>query len=162
MSRFSFFTALALAASLAQPVLANDKDEARLAAYRLDKATMVKAEAALGNMAEAVKKQPSLAKADKDDDDESIAAVAAFYSSKPPLKKAIESAGLTPEAFTVFLMSWMQASMAHGMAQAIPADKRAKALADTGVPPANLAFVEANKDYLKKVGEKLKAAQGAN
>ena len=160
MFRFSFVASLALAASLIQPAHANGKDDARLAAYRLDKATMVKVEAALGNMAEAVKKQPSLAKADKDDDDESIAAIAAFYNSKPPLKKAIESAGLTADSFTVFLMAWTQAALAQGLAQAVPADQRAKALAETGVPPANLAFLEANKDYLAKVGAKLKAAQG--
>jgi hypothetical protein len=160
MPRFSFVAALALAASLLQPAFANDKDDARLAAYRLDKATLVKMEAALSNMADAVKKQPALAKAGKDDDDESIAAVAAFYNSKPPLKKAIESAGLTADSFTLALMAWVQASMAHGMAQSLPADKRAKALADTGVPPANLAFVEANRDYLSKVGAKLKAVQG--
>jgi hypothetical protein len=159
MPRFSFVAALALAASLLQPAFANDKDDARLAVYRLDQATLVKMEAALSNMADAVKKQPALAKAGKDDD-ESIAAVAAFYNSKPPLKKAIESAGLTADSFTLALMAWVQASMAHGMAQSLPADKRAKALADTGVPPANLAFVEANRDYLSKVGAKLKAVQG--
>lgn len=144
----------------AAPVWA-DKDEARLAAYRLDKATLVKMEAALTGMAEAVRKQPSLAREDdKDDKEPTIAEIAAFYNSKPPLKKAIESAGMTADSFTVAAIAWSQAAMASALAQSVPAAKRAKAIADTGVPPANVAFVEANKEAMARMNAKLQALQG--
>lgn len=156
MFRFSFVAALALAASLLQPAQAADTDRARLAAYRLDKATLVKVEAAIDSMADVVKKQPSLVHG-KEGDVETIAGMAAFYDSRPPLKKAIEGAGLTTDAFSAFVMAWVQSAFAQAMIQTVPADKRAKATADTGVPPANLAFVETNKDHLKKISDKLAA-----
>lgn len=156
MFRFSFAAALALAASFMQPVRAADADEARLAAYRLDQATMTKVDIALGNMVEAVKKQPSLAKGVTE---KSIAGIAAGYDSKPPLKQAIESAGLTSDSFTVFLMSWIRASIIQGLVQTMPADQRAAAMSKMGVSPANLAFVEANQVALKKMGEKFGALQ---
>jgi hypothetical protein len=162
--------ALGLSA-LAGGAPASEQDVARLAAFRLDKPTLTKFETALNNLAAAVEKQPSLADREEDrndDDDEpesggqpSLAEIAASYNRSAPLKKAIESAGMTAESFSLVLMAWVQAAMAYSLSQSLPPLKRAEAIADTGVPPANVAFVQAHKEALTRVGARLKAIRNA-
>lgn len=145
------------AAAWGLPALASDPDAERLARFRLDKPTLVKFEAALDGMAEAVKKNPGLVKDGPGKDDPTIADMAAFYNSKPPLRDAIVKAGMTPDSFALCMMSWVQAAMAHGFTQSLPPARRAKAVADAGVPQANVDFVAANKAHLDAVGAKIKA-----
>jgi hypothetical protein len=145
------------AAALSLPAIASDKDDERLAAYRLDRATMVRFEAALDNIAEAIRKNPSIIKGSDNRSDTTIAEMAAFYNGKPPLRDAIAKAGMTPDSFSVFFMSWVQAAMAHGFTQSLPPAQRARAIADSGAPRANVDFVAENKAYLASVGAKLKA-----
>jgi hypothetical protein len=161
LCRFALVVVLALAAARAGHAAdAADADTQRLARYRLDKPTLSKVEAAITNMALALKQQPQLAKDGAEDRGDTIAEIASFYDSKPPLKKAIESAGLTSDGFTLAMMALLQAGMAQGLAQSLPPEKRVKAIADAGVPLANVAFVEAHQDSIARVGLKMKTLQG--
>jgi hypothetical protein len=170
LCRFALVVLLALAAARAGHAAgaaeahsgqsAHIADTQRLARFRLDKPTLSKVEAAVTNMALALKQQPQLAKDGAEDRGDTIAEIASFYDSKPPLKKAIESAGLTCDGFTLAMMALLQAGMAQGLAQSLPPERRARAIADAGVPAANVAFVEAHQDSIARVGLKMKTLQG--
>lgn len=135
-----------------------DDDAERLAQYRLNTATFKKMELALTNLAAVVQADPTLAQDPENEDDmDTIAAMSAFYNARPPLRAAIERSGLSVDAFSLCLMAWVQASIAHGFSEHLPPESRAKMLADSGVPAANVEFVKANKDYLKRLEPKLKA-----
>lgn len=149
---------LAMTCALSLPAAAEDDDAQRLASYRLSMPTLKKMEAALDHLVVAVQKNPQLVDGEEPEG-ESIADIANFYEQRAPLRDAIKRGGLSTDEFSLALMSWMQAGMAYGFAQSLPEAQRAKALADTGVPPANIEFVKANKAYLDAVGAKMKALE---
>ncbi len=132
-----------------------DEDAQQLAGYRLSMATMQKLEQAMVNLAAAVKANPELK--DEDADNETIADISAYHRERPALRKAIERAGLNTDEYALATLSWLQASMAVAMAEAVPPERRAKALADAGVPAANVEFVRKNRAALDAINQRLKA-----
>ncbi len=135
---------------------AADEDAQRLAAYRLSMSTMNQLEQATLNVAKVVAADPSLQ--DEDADHETVAEIAAYHRQHPQLRKAIERAGLSTDEYALAMMSWMQASLALAVADAVPAERRAKALADSGVPRANLDFIVTNRKQLDAISQRIRAA----
>lgn len=135
--------------------VADDDDAQRLAEYRLSMATMQKLEQAMVNLTTAIKANPELK--DDDADLETIAEISAYHRERPALRKAIERAGLNTDEYAMATLSWLQASMAVAMAEAVPQERRAKALADAGVPAANVEFVRKNRAALDAMSQRLKA-----
>lgn len=147
-----------LLTSLPWPALAVlDPDLDRLARYRLDEATLLKFETALENLAEVARKNPGALRRDEEGSDPGIVDIATFYDTRPPLREAITRAGLTPYNFTVFMLVWAQAAMAHRFTQSMPKARRDQAIADSGVAAANVEFVATHQARLQAVGEKIQA-----
>jgi hypothetical protein len=132
-------------------------DEQRLASYRLSMPTVQKLEKAMVNIAAAVKADPSLRDDDEADDHETIADISAYHRERPALRKAIERAGLNTDEYAMATLSWLQASMAVAVVDALPQAQRAKALTDSGVPAANVEFVRKNRAALDAMSQRLKA-----
>jgi type I restriction-modification system DNA methylase subunit len=69
---------------------------------------------ALRNMAEAVEKNPELAKQDNSlGSNASINDMVAAFDKIPPIKNAVETAGLSTREFVLFQMALMSAAMGH-------------------------------------------------
>jgi hypothetical protein len=135
-----------------------DDDERRLAAYRLSMPVIQKLERAAVNVGAAMKANPQWR--DEAGDHETLADIAEFHRERPALRQAIERAGLTPDEYALATLSWVQASMAFAVAQALPPERRAAALADAKVPAANVEFVRKNKAELDAMSRRLKAVSG--
>lgn len=134
-----------------------DADMDRLARYRLTLATLIKFEVAVENLAALAKRAPVALRKEQEDDDPGIAEIAAFYDSRPPMREAITRAGLTSVEFTVFMLAWTQAAIAHSFTQSLPPAQRAQAITDSGASVVNVDFVVAHKARLQALGEKIKS-----
>ena len=148
-------TAILLVTSLseahAQP------DEARLASYRLSLPTIKKMEAAMSNVADAMRDNAALLTEADREDAESIDDIAELYRSRPALRRAIESAGISVDEFALCLMSWLQAGMASAMLQNASPAERDRMIERSGAPLENVRFFEANIEYMQAVGRRMQA-----
>lgn len=150
-------------AGVARPATAQS-DEATLAAYRLDEATLNKV-AAVTRRAMALSQTPAAraelkaaeAREQSDDADESIAGVAARLERLPFLKQALAESHTTAREFVTFQLSLLQA----GMAEALVAQYGDKARLPAGVPKANVDFVRTHKAQLEALGAEMKRLEAA-
>jgi hypothetical protein len=142
----------ALVAMLAQVAWSTPADEKLLADYRLNDAKVKTWAQATRNLVQAFKEHPELMRSqDKVDADKaSIAEIAAWYDSKPPLKDAINSAGMSSQEYTTFLFSMFQAGMGAWLAEQQGLEKLPK-----GMPRENVEYYLENKERLTALGEEL-------
>ena len=139
-----------LSAAHAQP------DEARLASYRLSMPVLKKMEAAMENLAAATRDDAALLTEEDREDAESIADIAELYRSRPVLRRAIESAGLSVDEFALCLMSWIQAGMASAMIQSASPAERDRMIERSGAPVDNVRFFEANTAYMQALAQRMR------
>lgn len=102
-----------LFAALAMPglALANPQDHREISSYVLTEAGLAKFGKATRNLSAI----PGACEDDDDDDDansQSIDAMVAEINAKPGAKEAIQSAGLTPREYVLFMFSMLQNGMA--------------------------------------------------
>lgn len=160
--RRTFAGALVAAALLlsVRPAAAQDNRDAQtLANYRLTESNLRTYYKAMTNLAQAAKKDPSLAEklesATADDDDD-IAGMAAKYDRVPVLKSALASAGFTSKEFATFILSYMQAAMAYGFMTQGPENMRIKEV-PKGTPKENVDFVRTHQALIQQLDKELKA-----
>ena len=131
-----------------------DADMQALQNYRLTEAGLAKYIQASHNLVTIVKNKPEWAKniEASEKDNASFADMAAFYDKIPPVRQALNSAGMSSRDFVLFTMSMFQAAMgAWAMTQSggkLP----------QGTPPENVAFYKKHEAELKKLTEEMQAA----
>jgi hypothetical protein len=131
-----------------------------LASYRLNASTLHKAMQASRNMAALAKDTAVLRVMAEHGDAEdanakTIADIARQFDGVPPLKRAINSAGLTSKEYALFTMSLFQASMAAAMMDA-DGPYKLKEL-PKGTPKENVDFVRTHKAEIEKWSAEMKA-----
>ena len=131
-----------------------DADMQALKNYRLTEANLGKYVKASQNLVALAKSKPEWAKniEASQKDNASLAEIAAFYDKIPPVRQALNSAGMSSREYVLFTMSMFQAAMgAWAMTQSggkLP----------EGTPPENVAFFKKHEAELKKLTEEMQAA----
>lgn len=123
-----------------------------LTTYRLTDEKVANWAQATRNFVQVLKDHPELAHA-KDRIDihkASISSIAAWYDSKPEIKQAFNSAGMSSQGYTTFLFSLMQAGMGAALAQQHGLDKLPE-----GTPRKNVEYYIVNEEKLTALGRQL-------
>ncbi len=121
----------------------DDSDLKEINAYRLSEAKLAKFVQASRNLVAAVQSNPEIKGNDLEKENPSLSEMAAFYDSKPPVKRAINSAGMTSREYVTFMLSMFQAGMMSWAAK----QPGAKLPAD--FPKDNVAFYDAHQKEIE-------------
>ncbi len=137
---------------LTAAVIAAPSDQELLAEYRLSDENVEKWTQATRNLVQVFRDNPELAQSqDKVQADKaSIADIAAWYDSKPKIKNAINSAGMTSRQYTTFLFAMFQAGMGAYVAQQRGLDKLPE-----GTVRDNVEYYIINQEKLNALGKEL-------
>jgi hypothetical protein len=137
---------------LAAAAIAAPSDQELLAEYRLSDENVEKWTQATRNLVQVFRDNPELAQSQDQvkADEASIADIAAWYDSKPKIKEAINSAGMTSREYTTFLFSMFQAGMGAYLAQQQGLDKLPK-----GTVRDNVEYYIINQKKLSALGKEL-------
>lgn len=116
-------------------------DERALASFRLTSDNVAKATRASENIAQAITNNPQFAttleqQADHNGDAQNLQDVVDRISSLPPMRTAIEDAGISPRDFVLVMFATMQAGMADAFAKQGQATK-----IPASIPKGNIDFV---------------------
>lgn len=139
-----------------EPVLAQSapkSDSVALANFRLTMPTVRKLTLAMENMSAAIKSDPGIAKeaeANKTSANASLDDMAASIDRVPPMKRAIEKAGLTPREYMLAQLALFQA----GMIASVMEQQKTKEI-PAGFSKANVEFVLANKKEIDQLGARM-------
>lgn len=127
-------------------------DHELLAEYRLNDENVARWTQATRNLVQVFKDNPELARSQDrvDADKANIADIAAWYDSKPEVKKAINSADMTSQEYTTFLFSMFQAGMGAYLAQQKGLDK-----VPEGTVRENVEYYIINQKKLTTLGREL-------
>jgi hypothetical protein len=137
-------------------------DEQILASYRLTEARLTAFVHASRNLVNAAKADPALIRNDEENDDEendnpSITGLAAYYDSRPAVKRAITSAGMSSRDYVTFMLAMFQAGVAsyivkqsEGQFDRVPA----------GIPHDNIRFYQQHEAELERISQELRALSG--
>ena len=132
-----------------------DADLAEINRYRLTEAKLNKFVQATKNLAQVAKTHPEISKEDKaDTKNMTLGQMAAFYDKHPPIKRAINAAGMTSREYVTFMLSMFQAGM---MAWAA---KQPGAKIPPEVSRENIAFMDTHKDRLDALQKEFEAMEG--
>lgn len=131
-------------------------DDELLAEYRLKDARVEQWAQATRNLVRAFRDNPELACAqDKVEGDKaSIGDIADWYDSKPEIKEAINSAGMSSQEYTTFLFSMIQAGMGAWVAEQQGLDKLPES-----VPKENVEYYIINKEEADRIGQPTREAR---
>ena len=139
-------------------------DLAALGEYRLSMDKFDKYVAAQRNMIRNASKLSPAEKAamearsdSRDDSNASLDDMARNVESEPAMKAAVREAGLSPREFALIGMSFMQTSMAAGIAKMRPTDNQDSLIREMKANPANVKFLLDNEAELTRKHEALQA-----
>jgi len=121
----------------------DDPDIKEINAYRLSEAKLAKFVQASRNLVAAVDANPELKSGELQKENPSLGEMAAFYDSKPPVKRAINSAGMTSREYVTFMLSMFQAGMMSWAA------KQPGAKLPPDFPKENVAFYDAHQKEIE-------------
>jgi len=151
MHMFASVLTLSLVVSLSPALVPQapktDPDLKALASYTLTMDTLNKVEHVYGDLAAAIKADPTLeSKMDalEGNANDSLADMARRYQSVAPFDAALRKEGLTAREYATFSMALLQAGMAA-------AAQKMGAKLPEGVNPANVKFVQDHEADLKKM-----------
>ena len=161
--------ALLLLALAVPPVVAQahagakDPDLVEIQHYTLTMDKVNRFYDSMKDLSELSKTHPELkGKLETDSDShESLSAVERRISSQPVIVSTLAKHGYSPREFVVFELAYFQAAFAEAMMKQPGAD-RAKIMADGGINPANIAFVEQHEAELTSLQKKMEAEKPAS
>ena len=131
-----------------------DADLKEIGSYRLTEAKLDKFVQATRNLAEAARQHPDLAREKGEDNNNTpLTQLAALYDKHPPLKRAINSAGMTSREYITFMFAMFQAGMASWAA------KQPGAKLPPDISRENIAFMDTHKERLDALQKEFQAME---
>jgi hypothetical protein len=142
-------------AQSARTKAAVDADMAEISRYRLTETKLNKFVQATRNLVQTAKNNPDMLRNDegRNMSNATLSQMAAFYDKHPPIKRALNSAGMTSREYVTFMLSMMQSGMAAW------AMKQPGAKLPPGISRENIAFMDSHKEALENIQQEFKALE---